>query len=79
MKAIAVKAYTIGLSLRIIERFSEELGYKVSREAVGKWFSKAGEIFSRLKKRKRRGSIAVDETIVFNFVGKPMSKLLEKL
>jgi len=67
IKAIAVKAYTLGLSLAQVKEFLKEKGYKISREAIRKWFLKAGEIISNIKKiKKKRGFIAADETIVFN-------------
>jgi transposase-like protein len=67
IKAIAVKAYTLGLSLAQVKEFLKEKGYNISREAIRKWFLKAGEIISNIKKiKKKRGFIAADETIVFN-------------
>jgi uncharacterized membrane protein len=53
-KAIGVKAYTLGLS------------YKVSREAIRKWYLEAGELLFNIK-IKRRGFIAADETVRLQF------------
>jgi len=46
IKAIAVKAYVKGLSLRGISNFLKEIGYKVSHEFIRKWFLKAREIIA---------------------------------
>ena len=60
-KAIGVKAYTLGLS------------YKVSREAIRKWYLEAGELLLNIE-IKRRGFIAADETIIiFNLTKKSLS------
>ena len=74
IKAIVVRKYTLGLSLaQVKEYLLEEKGCKVSREAIRKWFLKAGEILSKSKMRRRRGFIAVDETVVFNLAKKSLS------
>ena len=41
IKAISVKAYVKGLSLAQVREFLKERGYKISREAIGKWFLKS--------------------------------------
>jgi len=46
VKAAAVKAYTLGLSLRQVAAFLGSIGFNVSRESVRRWFLKAGEILS---------------------------------
>jgi transposase-like protein len=44
----------LGLSLaQVKEYLEEEKGCKVSREAIRKWFLKAGEILSKNKKENR--------------------------
>ncbi len=53
IKAIAVKAYVKGLSLRGVSNFLKEIGYKVSHESIRKWFLKAGEIISNNKIKKK--------------------------
>lgn len=70
VKAVAVKAYTLGLSLAQVKEVLRELGYGVSREAVRRWFLKAGELFSRGGGVGKRGLIAADETVVFNLAKK---------
>jgi transposase-like protein len=53
-KAIAVRKYTLGLSLAQVKKYlEEEKGCKVSREAIRKWFLKAGEILSKNKIKKK--------------------------
>jgi len=69
-KAIGVKVYTLGLSLAQVKEFLEGLGYKVSREAIRKWYLEAGELLLNVE-IKRRGFIAADETIIiFNLTKK---------
>jgi len=68
VKAAAVKAYTLGLSLRQVVAFLRDMGFCVSRESVRRWFLKAGEILSRDGVGRR--FIAVDETVVFNLSGR---------
>ena len=46
VKAAAVKAYTLGLSLRQVAAFLGSIGFNVGRESVSRWFLKAGEILS---------------------------------
>ncbi|MGB9895380.1 MAG: IS66 family transposase, partial [Thermoproteota archaeon] len=71
IKATAVRKYTLGLSLAQVKKYlEEEKGCKVSREAIRKWFLKAGEILSKNKIKKKRGFIAADETVVFNLAKK---------
>jgi len=53
VKAISIKAYVKGLSLRGVSNFLKEIGYKISREAIRKWFLKAGEIISNNKIKKK--------------------------
>jgi len=43
------------------------LGFQVSHGSVRDWFQRAGEAFS-LVDRRRRGPIAVDETVICNLV-----------
>ena len=69
VKAIGVKVYTLGLSLAQVKEFLEGLGYKVSREAIGKWYLEASELLLNIE-IKKRGFIATDETIIFNFAKK---------
>ena len=38
VKAAAVKAYTMGLSLRQVAAFLGSIGFNVSRESVRRWF-----------------------------------------
>jgi len=78
IKAISVKAYTLGLSLAQVREFLKERGYNVSREAIRKCFLKAGELLSNNKIKKKRGFIAADETIIFNLTKKDIYGLLEK-
>ena len=47
VKAAAVKAYTMGLSLRQVIAFLGGMGFSVSRESTRRWFLKAGELLSR--------------------------------
>lgn len=47
VKAVAVKAYRMGLGLRQVAEFPGDIGYRVSRESVRRWFLKAGGLFSR--------------------------------
>jgi transposase-like protein len=68
-KAIGVKVYTLGLSLAQVKEFLEWLGYKVSREAIRQWYLEAGELLLNVE-IKRRGFIAADETVIFNFAKK---------
>ncbi|MEM0500111.1 MAG: transposase, partial [Candidatus Korarchaeota archaeon] len=56
-----------GLSLRRVAGILCELGFQVSHESVRDWFHRAGEAFS-LVDRRRRGPIAVDETVIRNLV-----------
>jgi len=44
-----------------------ELGFKASYEAVRDWFHTVGELLSETI-RRRRGYIAIDETVVWNLV-----------
>jgi len=69
VKAVAVKAYTLGLSLRQVAVFLGGMGFSVSRESVRRWFLKAGEVLSG-GGVGRRGFIAVDETVIFNLSGR---------
>ena len=62
VKAVAVKAYTLGLSLRQVAVFLGGMGFSVSRESVRRWFLKAGEVLSG-GGVGRRGFIAVDEAV----------------
>jgi len=71
VRAAAVEAYTLGLSLRQVAVFLGGMGFSVSRESVRRWFLKAGEVLSG-GGVGRRGFIAVDETVVFNLLGGPI-------
>jgi len=66
IKAISVKAYTLGLSLAQVREFLKEKGYNVSREAIRKWFLKAGEIISNNKIKKRAREIKFKEIIALH-------------
>ena len=69
VKAAAVKAYTMGLSLRQVAALLGGMGFSVSRESVRRWFLKAGEMLSR-NRVGRRGFIAADETVIYDLAGK---------
>ena len=69
VKAVVVKAYTMGLGLRQVAAFPGGMGFSVSRESIRRWFLKAGELLSR-DGVGRRGFIAVDETVVSNLSGR---------
>ncbi|MEM0482883.1 MAG: transposase [Nitrososphaerota archaeon] len=67
VRGLAVRMYVEGLSLRRVAEVLGELGFRVSHESVRRWFLRAGEAFS-LVDRRRRGPIAVDETVIRNLV-----------
>ncbi|MEM2238145.1 MAG: hypothetical protein QXR26_04425 [Candidatus Caldarchaeum sp.] len=63
MRALGVRLYVEGLSLRKVAGILGGLGFKVSHGSVRDWFNRAGEAFSSIA---RRGPIAVDETVIHN-------------
>ncbi|MEM2017444.1 MAG: transposase, partial [Nitrososphaerota archaeon] len=65
VKALAVRLYSEGLSLRRVSEVFSELGLSVSYESIRIWFHKAGCMLSYIS-RRRRGFIAVDETVIYN-------------
>ncbi|MEM3095802.1 MAG: DDE-type integrase/transposase/recombinase, partial [Nitrososphaerota archaeon] len=65
VRALGVRLYVGGLSLRRVAGILGELGFQVSHESVRDWFNRAGEVFSSIA---RRGPIAVDETVIRNLV-----------
>ncbi|MEM2237422.1 MAG: transposase [Candidatus Caldarchaeum sp.] len=67
VRALGVRLYVEGLSLRRVAGILCELGFQVSHESVRDWFQRAGEAFS-LVDRRRLGPIAVDETVIRNLV-----------
>ncbi|MEM2515239.1 MAG: transposase, partial [Candidatus Caldarchaeum sp.] len=67
VRGLAVRMYVEGLSLRGVAEVLGELGFRVSHGSVRRWFLRAGEAFSSIP-RRRRGPIAVDETVIRNLV-----------
>ena len=64
VKALAVRLYHQGLSLRRVCEVLGELGdgWRFSYEALRRWYLKAGMLLPR--GRRRRRAIALDETVV---------------
>ncbi|MEM2652063.1 MAG: hypothetical protein QXU87_08310, partial [Candidatus Caldarchaeum sp.] len=53
MRALGVRLYVEGLSLRRVAGILCELGFQVSHESVRDWFHRAGEAFSLVDRRRR--------------------------
>ncbi|MEM0482362.1 MAG: hypothetical protein QXM16_05700 [Nitrososphaerota archaeon] len=58
VRALGVRLYVEGLSLRRVAGILCELGFQVSHESVRDWFLRAGEAFSPIA-RRRRGPIVI--------------------
>jgi len=69
VRALAVRMYCRGLSLRRVSEILREIGFRASYEAVRRWFLKAGESFP-LTTRRRRGYLAVDERVIHSLAKK---------
>jgi len=73
VRALGVRLYVEGLSLRRVAGILGGLGFQVSHGSVRDWSHRAGEAFSSIA---RRGPIAVDETVIRNLVRRPVYGLL---
>ena len=62
IRALAIVLYFSGLSFRDVSKLLKAMGFKVSYEAVRKWYHRCKDIFNI--ERKRRRYVAIDETVI---------------